>query len=330
MRPNSRTIIERADIPAFLVTSLVNIRYMTGLDLSAGLLLIRPQLTMLFVDGRYREVASKRAQRGLTVRDWSSLASVLKRIPRCGCEAEDVTLARVRGWKRKFKNTKFIQKEGIIEQFRRQKDSDELRSFRRAQKITHRIMERIPAALTRGITERALAWKLRDWARQLGADDLAFGPIVAFGSNTSQPHHCPANRKLRKRDIVQIDVGARVNGYCADQSRVFFVGKPTQWQQQVYAAVDEAKRAAMEAVLAGVTNHELDKIARAVLKRHKLEKYFVHSLGHGVGLEIHEGVSLSQKAPKMKLLRGEIVTIEPGVYIPGKFGMRLEEEVIAK
>jgi len=330
MRPSPRVIIERAGTPAFLVTSLINIRYLTGAELSAGLILIRKGSMTLFVDGRYREVAAKVERKNLAVRDWSKLVKVLKNIDRCGCEAQDVTLARMKGWKRKFKNTKFVQKEEVIEHFRRQKASDELRSFRKAQKITNSIMERIPTVLKFGITERELSWKLREWVQELGADDLAFESIVAFGSNTSRPHHHPTNKKLCKRDIVQIDMGAKFGGYCADQSRVFFVGKPTDRQKQVYEAVEEAKKIASAAVRAGVTNHDLDQIARKSLKCHKLEKYFVHSLGHGVGLEIHEGVSLSKKAPKTKLLSGEIVTIEPGVYLPGKFGIRLEDEILVE
>lgn len=190
------------------------------------------------------------------------------------------------------------------------------------------MMDRIPSVLKGSITEKQLAEKLRQWAVELGADGLSFDPIVAFGTNSSSPHHHPSSRKLSKGHVVQIDIGARVNGYCADQSCVFFTAKKTPLQKRVFAAVSEAKSASINAIKVGVTNHKLDQIARDILKEENLEQYFTHSLGHGVGLDIHEGVSLSLKAKKTKLLKGEIITIEPGVYIPEKFGMRLEEEII--
>ena len=190
------------------------------------------------------------------------------------------------------------------------------------------MIRRVPRALRAGVTERSVAWKLQEWALELGAEGLSFDPIVAFGTHTSRPHHHPTNRTFSKGHIVQIDVGARYKGYCADQSMVFFTGKPTSLQQRVYDAVLDAKEAAMKAVCAGVETGDLDALAFDVLKEHGFAKYFCHALGHGVGLEVHEGVSLSSSGKSQKLLTNEIVTIEPGVYLPGKFGIRLEEEVI--
>ena len=232
--------------------------------------------------------------------------------------------------KRKYKNIKFVQSPHILAKFRRTKDSDELGLFKKSQRITRLILRRVPAALKPGITERQLAHKLLTWAITLGAEGLAFDPIVAFGTNTSRPHHHPTDRKLRRGDLVQVDVGARFCGYCADQSRVFFTGRPTLLQQKVYGALEQAKKAATLLAKAGASNHALDRSARAVLRQVKLEQYFTHTLGHGVGLEIHEGVSLSQRAPEQNLLSGEIITIEPGVYLPGKFGMRLEDEIVIR
>src|SRR3989344_2681943 len=329
MRPRSPSeVLNSAQVLAFLVTNLTNIRFLTGMPLSAGFAFLEAKSITLFVDGRYRVSSSMNVFRGVKVRDIASLPNILGKLRKCAIESENVTLWRMRNWKRKYPNTKFVQTGGVIEEFRRAKSNEELRFFRRAQRITREVIARVPSVLRRAITEKELAWMLRSWAMELGADDLAFDPIVAFGSNTSSPHHHPGNLKLRKGHIVQIDFGAKYRGYCADQSAVFFTAKPTPLQRRVYDAVKRAKEAATEAVCAGVTNHELDRIARSVLKKEKLEKYFIHSLGHGVGLEIHEGPSLSEKADKVKLLANEIITIEPGVYIPGKFGIRLEEEII--
>ncbi|MDD3896526.1 MAG: Xaa-Pro peptidase family protein [Candidatus Peribacteraceae bacterium] len=329
MRPTTPSqVLKGQKIPALLITDRVNIFYVTGAKMSRGALLITARAITLFVDGRYIEEAKRSARKGITVQSDDGLGVALKQVRRCGIEAEKVTVAQLGRIKRKYKNTKFIQTAGIIEEFRRSKAPEELRAFRRAQRITHEMLRRIPAALTPGVTEKEIAWMLTTWAHELGADELAFEPIVAFGTHTDSPHHSPTDRKLKKRDIVQIDTGAKYGGYCADQSRVFFVGKPTALQQEVYDIVKQAKDAATHAVQAGVTNHRLDRIARAALREANYEQYFFHSLGHGVGLEIHEGVSLSQKAKKMKLLANEIITIEPGVYIPGKFGIRLEDEVV--
>ncbi len=329
MHPSSSlALLRHAGCPAFLVTNPVNILYLTGAEISAGAVLALPRGYHLFVDGRYGEEVSHTLRAGVRVHERDQLHAFLQKLTRCGCEAESVTLGQCARWKRQFKNTKFVQCSNGVGAFRRSKDAEERVAFRRAQRITQAMLRRVPAALRPGVTERAVVWKLTEWAHALKADGLAFDPIVAFGSHTSHPHHHATDRRLKRGDLVQIDVGARFHGYCADQSRVFFTGRKTAEQERVLAAVKEAQSAALRAVKTGITTHELDRMARSVLGKYGLEKYFVHSLGHGVGLEIHEGVTLSQMRPEEKLQKNEIITIEPGVYLPGKFGMRLECEII--
>jgi Xaa-Pro aminopeptidase len=322
-----KRLLRAAGSPAFLVTNPVNIRYLTGVEVSAGVLLVMRRGTMLFVDGRYGE-AAKALRNGLQVRDIGEFKSILERTSLCGCEEETVTLAAFARWKRDFPRTRFSPRRGVVMAFRRSKGPEEIRHFRRAQRITREIILRVPSQLRGAVTERELAWKLRAWAYDLGADELAFPPIVAFGRHTSCPHHQPTSRALRRGDLVQVDAGARCHGYCADQSRVFFTARMTGEQERVFHAVQEAKDMASKAVRVGVSTHALDRVARRVLQEHGLEERFVHSLGHGIGLEIHEGVTLSTKRPLERLLEHEIITIEPGVYLPGKFGIRLEDEVV--
>jgi Xaa-Pro aminopeptidase len=329
MRPKRPTpILALTEAPAMLVSNLTNIRFLTGVPLSSGVLLVDRKRMTLFTDGRYLEMASQKAYRGITLANVADLEHAMRSVRSCAVEQSDLTLDRFIRWKRNFKNTKFVQTSCLIEGFRRSKDSDEIHAFRRAQRITREIMRRVPGLLRRPMREIDVAWQIQAWAHELGADGMAFDSIVAFGTHTSRPHHRPTTRLLRKGHIVQIDCGARYGGYCADQSAVFFTGKPTPLQRRVYAAVCEAKDAAIAAIKPGVTVRTLDSVSRTVLKRYGLEQYFCHALGHGVGLEIHEGVTLSQKAKDVPLLKNEIITIEPGVYIPGRFGMRVEEEIV--
>lgn len=312
-----------------LVTNQTNVRYLTGIDMSAGAVLLRRGSTLLFVDDRYIERA-RDACRGIRVRHIRELSDVMRRIRRCSFEADHVTVHQRDSWKKRFPKTRFIPRTGIIEHERRQKRPEEIRALRRAERMTEEMLRRVPHTLRGTITERELAWKLQLWAHDLGADGLAFDPIVAFGVNTSRPHHSPTNRRLRKGDLVQVDVGAKFQGYCADRSAVYFTREPTTEQGNVLAALREALHVTKKEVQRGVSNRALDRLARRVLKRHGFDKEFCHALGHGVGLDIHEGVTLSLKAPLTKLLRNEVVTLEPGLYFPWKFGMRLEEMVYVR
>ena len=316
-------------MPAFLLSNLTNIRYWTGLALSAGLLVVTPRKLQLFVDARYTDMA-ERFGKNVAVRSMDDLPHVLRQIGSCGFESDDVTVQRMVVWKKKYPNTKFIRTTGIMEDYRRQKEEDELRLLRRAHRMTRELLRRVPSALRAHTTEEKLARQLLMWSLELGADGLSFDPIVAFGTHTSSPHHHPTSRALQKGHIVQIDVGVRYKGYCGDMSEVYFTAPPTPLQKKIYDTLTEAKKKAMRAVRAGVSTHMLDRIAREVLRREGIERAFTHSLGHGIGLDVHEGVSLSQKSPEKKLLAGEIITIEPGAYFSGRFGMRVEDMILVQ
>ncbi|MBI3336075.1 M24 family metallopeptidase [Candidatus Peregrinibacteria bacterium] len=312
---------------AFLVSHPANIQYLTGVNADGSLLLMRSHGCTLFVYALEEEIAKKNVQKGVCVRLMPAFEKIFKNIRSCGIESDRISIETFMNWKRKYKNTKFVRYVGIIERFRRQKSPKELQNIRFALSITEQLLSDVAKQMKRFPTEKELAWMLECQARELGADGMAFESIVAFGSNTSRPHHRPTDRRLKKGDIVQVDIGARYKGYCADRSEVYFAAKPTSLQQRIYDAVREAKEEAKAAVKFGVMTHTLDQIARKVLRKHGFEKYFCHGLGHGVGLEIHEGVSISSKGPDIPLLKNEVITIEPGVYIPGKFGIRLEDMV---
>jgi len=327
MRPTPRTLLEQANQPFLLVSNLTNIRYLTGMQLSDGLLLVTPRSFVLFLDGRYTEAAMQEVLPGVLVRPIVSLEKSLAKVAECGFEEEHVTVAELRKWKQKFSATKFVRTQDSVEAFRRTKSDDELKFLRRAHRITEEMLRRVPAALRKGITEKALAWKLQTWARELGGDGVSFDPIVAFGTHSSRPHHHPTTRALQKGHLVQIDVGAVYRGYAADLSQVFFTDDPTPLQRDVLQAVTDAKDAAIDAIVAGASTREIDALARKVITQKGFEP-FPHALGHAVGLDVHESPVLSPRYPNAQLQAGEVLAIEPAIYLPGKFGMRLEEMVI--
>ncbi|MCK5015625.1 MAG: aminopeptidase P family protein [Candidatus Peribacteraceae bacterium] len=324
------SILKKANVSNLICTSHINIGYLTGTEGESGMLLITKKGLELYVHDLMRESAENTANENVSIFPISNFVERMKKIKKCGFECKHVSVKEFSLWKKRYKNTKFVQADGIIEEFRRGKSIEEIKKFKKAQSITKDLLSQVPRLLKRGVTESFVAEELRRLAIDAGAEGLSFPPIVAFGTNSSRPHHLPSNRKLKKGMLVQIDVGAKYKGFCADQSRVFWTGKKTSDQAIAYKAVKEAQTEAKKAVKAGVTNHMLFKIACNVLEKYGMREEFIHSLGHGVGLEVHEGINLSDKAPKTKLKAGEIITIEPGVYFEGKFGIRLEEEVIVK
>src|SRR3989344_1208806 len=310
-----------------LVSNLINIRSLTGVEMTFGMLLFdRKKAIKLFVDNRYTEKAKKEALRGIRVLSIDDLEKSLKKLKNVRFDAEDVTIARLNRWKKRYKRVRWIPSEGVIEEMRRMKNNDEIRAIRKACTITDDVMKRIPRMLHGNITEKNLAWEIEKLSRALGAEAMAFDTTGGFGDHTARPHHAPTDRKLKAHDIVQIDMGVKVNGYCSDCSRVFFIGKPTQEQQDVFDLLVKTVKETTKQVKAVVTNHALDLYARKLLGNY--DQFFTHGLGHGVGLEIHEGVSLSKRAPKQKIKANEVITIEPGVYLEGKWGMRIEDTIL--
>ncbi len=311
---------------ALLVSNLVNLRYITNVEMTFGMLLFVGNKRSLFVDSRYIEKAKKEASRGITVLPIDDLEKHVRKIKSLLFEADDVTVSRLQRWKKRFRGTRLIPSMGVVEEMRRMKSWDEIRAIRRACKITDHVMKKIPHMLKVGRTEKQVAWEIEKLAHELGADAMSFDTIVGFGPHTARPHHSPTHRKLTKRDIVQIDMGVKVDGYCSDCSRVFFVGKASEEERKVFNLLAKTVKETTQQVKAGMTNHALDRYARTMLGSY--EPYFTHGLGHGVGLEIHEGMSLSKKAGKQVLKTNEIITIEPGIYLPGKWGMRIEDTIL--
>ena len=240
-----------------------------------------------------------------------------------------MTVGKLSLLKSRSKFTKFVQINGCIEGLRRKKSHDEIQKILRACRITKSVLRRVPGLLRLGMTENELQFAIDQECQMRGADGMAFPTIVGFGVSTSEPHHHPSShRKLADGDVVQIDCGAMYRGYCSDYSRVLFFGDPPPEARKVFQVLTKAKKVAEKLVRPGIDVHSLDRAAREVLGAYGYEKYFIHSLGHGLGLFIHEDPRISCKAPADTLLQGDVITIEPGVYIPGKFGLRIEDTYV--
>lgn len=207
------------------------------------------------------------------------------------------------------------------------KKKHELDCIIRAQNITDKILIRLKKWLKQGVTEKDIEWEITKIAHELGAEALSFIPIVAINENSATPHHKNSNKKIKRGDIILIDMGVKVNGYCSDMSRMIFTKEPTKKQRAIYELVLKAQKMAISKIKAGVTGKKIDAVARDIITKAGYGKYFVHSLGHGVGLDIHELPKLSIKYED-KIPAGAVVTVEPGVYLPGKFGVRIEDMVV--
>ena len=320
------------DVDALLITRLPNVRYLTGFSGSNGQLLLSPDTGVFLTDGRYTEQARHEVpdlKRGAYQADFAGAFAEACRdsgVKRVGFEAAGVSYKLFR---------QLAEADGLelkpvgeeIERYRWSKDADEIRLIEEAQAITDEAFGRILPKLSEGVTEKEAALEL-EWAmRQSGADGVAFDSIVAFGENAAEPHHHPTDRPLRPGDVVKMDFGALRSGYRSDMTRTVAFGDVPSELTKIYDVVRRAHQAGVEAIRAGVSGADADRASRDVVKEAGFGDAFSHSLGHGVGLEIHEGPTLRTTSEDV-IPEGAVVTVEPGVYVPGLGGVRIEDMVV--
>ncbi|MBF0532446.1 MAG: aminopeptidase P family protein [Candidatus Omnitrophica bacterium] len=321
-------------IDAYLIAHSVNINYLTGFHGEDAWLLVMAHRAFYLTDGRFTEAARRYLPKSIQVVDidqsyYKTIAKLLKakKVKRCGFNEKHLNVFE-------FKTLQQHRPAGVrleavldeVEVMRLIKDEGEIRLIRQALAIHQALLNNARKWIVPGQSEADLAWKMECFLRKKGVG-WSFPPIVASGPNSSYPHAQVTWRKCRKNDVVLVDTGVEVNGYKSDLTRIFFLGKIRQLIQDVYAAVDAARRETIRRIGPGMTCYAADQIARNSLKKNKLEKYFTHSTGHGVGLEIHEAPRLGRQINKI-LEPGMVVTVEPGVYFPGKFGIRIEDMVL--
>lgn len=320
---------------AALITSPKHCYYLSRFSFEDGYLLIFPDAAYLVTDFRYEEAAKKGADPAFTVVSpetgaLSGVADLLARhnVTTLFVEEEHVTIALQKILRTRLGGVKI--KGGLSETLtalRQFKDADELAIIARAQTITDAAFTHILDFITPTRTEREVALELETFMRKMGADGVSFPTIAVSGSASALPHGVPRHVTLQK-GFFTMDYGAALDGYCADMTRTVVIGKADEEMRHLYDTVLQAQEAALHAARAGVPHYALDTLARTIIDGAGYVGCFGHSLGHGVGLDIHEAPRLSPKVPKEALLQvGEVVTIEPGIYVQGKHGCRIEDMI---
>jgi Xaa-Pro aminopeptidase len=322
--------LKETGLDALLVTGGTNRRYVTGFPSSAGALFITKARAVFMTDSRYIEAAQK-AIAFAEVRPVSgkeTYAALVKQImdednvAAVGFEEESMTYAEYRSWTQKIGDV-LRPAQKILTSLRMSKSREDLAALRAAQKIAEEAFYSILPMISTQITERELAAELIYRLLRCGADDISFEPIVVSGVRSSMPHGVPGDDMIRK-GFLTIDFGAKKNGWCSDTTRTLCVGEPTHEMRKVYDTVLAAQKAGIAAARAGIPGRDVDAAARRVIEEAGYGEYFGHGFGHGLGLDVHEAPTLSPSGSET-LPAGAVVSAEPGIYIPGRFGVRIED-----
>ena len=324
-----RNKMSSLDLQGLILTNSVNIRYLTNIE-AEGILLLTRKDNIYITDSRYIEAVHSTLTlydeiivydvHDVSKDDYENFFMFCENV---GFEEHDISYAKYKEYIRKYKINNFVETEHIIEKQRMIKDEEEIINIQKACEITDNCFSYMLSYIKPGMTEKQIANEIEEYYKQR-TDGLSFDTIVASGENTSKPHAIPTDRKIQDVDIITIDMGCKVNGYCSDMTRTFFVGEVPEYIKPVYDLVLKNQIQTQDAYKDGASTRLLTKM---VENDFKLNNYdLIHSLGHGVGLEIHEPPYISYSSDIL-LKENMIVTNEPGIYIPGKFGVRIEDTV---
>jgi Xaa-Pro aminopeptidase len=325
------------EIDGVFITQAENRHYLSGFDGTAGYLLITEKKAVLATDFRYTEQAAGEAPDFEILRiagniaDWFPGLVSDSGIKKLGFEAGDVTFNFHRqlndALKKKKIITKIVPVNGLVESLRAIKDPGEIEFIRKSAAITDAAFERVEGSMKAGMTEKQVAWELEKSLRENGSQSLPFDIIVASGPRAALPHAKPSDRIIKDGEPVLIDMGARYAGYASDLSRTICIGSPDETFRKVYRTVLDAQTAAVSIIKAGITGHQADSISREIIEKAGYGEAFGHSLGHGVGMAAHELPRLGPGSKEI-LTEGMVFTVEPGVYLSGWGGIRIEDTVV--
>jgi len=334
-----RAKLDEQRLDAILISNPENRRYLSGFTGSAGHLVVSKTDAVLATDFRYTEQAATQApgfrvERVTPSLDWLPRVAAELGAMRLGFEADSITVADHARMKSALAEasgtgdrTELIQTAGITSGLRAVKEPAELELLSRAIEIGDEAFDEVSPALAPGVTEAEVAWRIEQAMRTRGAESVSFDTIVACGPGAALPHHRAGNDELREGETIVIDMGARYQGYCGDLTRTVVIGRPDDRFRTVYDAVLGAQLTAIETMASGMTGQEADGLARVVIQECCFGEHFGHGLGHGVGLEVHEKPTLGATSTD-ELVDGMVFSVEPGVYIPGWGGVRIEDLVV--
>ncbi|RLC77382.1 MAG: Xaa-Pro dipeptidase [Chloroflexi bacterium] len=330
-----REAIAAEGLDGLLVTQPENRRYLSGFTGSAGVLLITPDFALIATDFRYFEQVGRECPQFELVKIEGKFTEVLPEmladagVKRLGFESEHLTVAQYEEWQRAAKGVEWVPTRGLVEKIRMVKTPEEVEAIRKAVALADEAFAHICECIHPGMTEKEAAWELEVYMRTHGAQKLAFDIIVASGPNGAMPHAKATDKPIEEGEPIVMDLGCVVNGYCSDLTRTIVLGSPDERFREIYEIVLRAQEEAERRIKAGISGREADAIARQVIDEAGYGDKFGHNLGHGVGLAVHEKPAVGRLSEDT-LEAGCIITVEPGIYIPGWGGIRIEDMVLVK
>lgn len=328
-----QALMKTSGLDALLLTDPISCRYATGFYFTDGAVLVTPEKSWLLTDSRYTEAASQQVRESevrkfTTGHPLSELVGTLLGGFRgtLAAEADRMSHAEWARWEQELRCT--LHPAGaLLNELRRSKDKDELHSMIEAQRIAEKALDDVLGILRPGLTEKEVAAELTYRMLRYGGEENSFDPIVVTGAKSSMPHGVPGDNVIQDGDFVTMDFGTKKDGYCSDMTRTVAVGHATEEMKKVYGIVLEAQLAGIAASRAGIPGRDIDAAARRVIEEAGYGEYFGHSYGHSLGLEIHESPS-ARPTENTLMPVGAVVSAEPGIYLPGRFGVRIEDVVI--
>ncbi|MFH1824769.1 MAG: Xaa-Pro peptidase family protein [Candidatus Firestonebacteria bacterium] len=326
--------LEKKKLDGFIITNPINRNYLTGFTGSTGYLLIAKEKGYFITDSRYMEQAKLEVpgyEVIITSNYFKKICEIIinKKIKRLGYEYNSILFSQYEFLKERLEKIKWRGIKNFIEDLRMIKTDEEIDLIKKAVKIAELSYEKTQGRIKEGISEKDIACELEYNMKKLGADGVSFSTIVASGNRGALPHGISSDKKLKKGELIIIDFGVSYKGYCSDLTKTIGLGIIQKSYKEAYRVVYNAQQEAISFIKSGVKLSNLDKAARNYLKKHKLHKYFIHSLGHGIGKEVHEGPKVSHKSTGF-VKEGMVFTVEPGIYISGKFGIRIENIIVVK
>ncbi len=334
----ARKVLKEQKVDAIWSSDPITIFYLTGLDFSAGVLLLKADNALLFVDGRYFTIAQEKSPCPVFLHTEDNMKNAFSHSMRVVFDSSIFNYQAWQNLNRSFEKWEKAQNISLhlvpifapFQMIRFIKEEEEILSLKRSAELNQKGFYHLLSLLREGIEEKELAREFAIFCLKNGADGLSFDPIIAFGVNTCYPHHKSGQAKLKKNDIVLMDLGVTLNHYCSDMTRTFFFKEKDPELNRIYSVVEKAQKKALRLCKPGIFIGDLDKAAREEMKKSNLEAFFPHSLGHGIGLEIHEypRIKWDSESRDIVLECGMVFTVEPGIYLPEKGGVRYEDTIV--